>query len=1050
MNSYFYLIAILGLTSLLSKGQGASISEPVTTVEYTRSIRSILDNNANYPDNGHYLIITPPDWEVYLDPLVNWKLRKGHPVTVVTTENTGTTAPEIQTYLQSAMDSWVNPPVYLLLIGDEDVGVPCYFIADPEHPNTPQFVTEHPYTLLLNDDMYPDLFVGRLTVDTLSELLVVINKILLYEKTPYMDGPDWLNRALMLCTVIDVASPQSIVNWARRKMLDYGYTQIDTSYDPMQNDMESVVDPINSGVGFVNYRGTGSPYGFWVGGRNFWAQDVESLSNGPMLPIVTVMTCGAGSYGGGAEIADPSIGESLLRAGTIANPKGAVAYIGPSSTNTHTEYNNIMNIGFYSALFDQGLYTLGEALWSAKLEMWNNYGDGVDRWSQSAVYYHHLYNIQGDPGMQVRKRMPAFLNVSHPDSICNTADNITIQVTDSYGEPVSAYVCVYDQDTPIGKSTNGETSIILPVNTETADSLQVTITGPDLYPYLHTIPIVSSDESLSITEWSINDDLLVAGDSISISLTVFNPDSGVGSTNLTLTPENSDLFSFDNLRFALDSIPSNGNTTIQRSLSGMVLETVDHGSTGDLTLTLYGPSGSSNSFKPLIVQAPHIKVLESQISSDSIASGDTISYSVQLRNSGGVSTGPIWIKPISNEWLSFLSDTLTFDQIEIDETLLIEEQMIAEVSDQYYDGQTVNVIYEIGYGHLVDTISSDLPIGGAEPYAPSAPDAYGYYVFDLNDQSFSKAPSFDWVELDTALGGPGAPIELFDLNWEQDASIVISLPFEVNYYGESYNTATVCSNGWLAFGSSPEVSFHNRTIPSPSGPIAMVAPYWDDLIYDGIAVYQYNDTVNSRFIIEWSGVESIYVNEPFSFQVIIYDTEMHSTPTGDADILFQYLEFEDSILRTNYCTIGIESPDYSTGSLVSYNNEWFSNVNHLQDMNSVLFTTDRGLRIAPTSIKSFNPAQPMKYSLLPPYPNPGNASFTIRFLLEDMSSAQIKIFNLLGQEINDLEIGIVEPGSHKVMWNGQDYSGRNVSSGIYLIQLQTSFGMESHKVVVLK
>lgn len=899
--------------------------------------------------------------------------------------------------------------------------------------------------------MFPDLFVGRLTVDTASELQTVLNKILLYEKTPHIQGADWLNRALMLCTVIDVASPQSIVNWVRHKMLDYGYTQVDTSYDPMQNDMESVITPINNGVGFVNYRGSGDPNGFWVGGRNFWAADLDDLNNGPMLPIVTIMTCGGGAFGDEIYYNDPSIGEALLRAGTVANPKGAVALIGPSSTNTHTEYNNIMNIGFYSAIFDQNLYTLGEALWAAKLEMWNNYGDALDNpWGQSAPYYQHLYNLQGDPGMVIRKKMPEMLIVSHPDSIFNTADVIAVQVTDIFGEPVNAYVCVYDQNAPLGKSTDSEITVYLPVNISSADSLQITVTGPDLYPYLNTIPIVIAEEDLSISEWSINDDFLVAGDSISIALTVLNSDSGIGNATVFLTPENAELFSFDELSFSIDSIPGNATTTFERSLSGIVLTTAAHGSAGNLALSLNAVVSDVNSFKPLTVQAPVIEIISSQIYTDSIAPSDTFSYAIEVKNSGGVSTGPVWIRPISNEWLGMLSDTIHVDQMAVDESVVSGDEIVVQVSPQYYDGQTIEVLYELGHNGMVDTLASDLSLGGVEPYAPSAPDEYGYYVFDTHDQSFSKAPTFNWLELDTSMGGIGTVVDLFISGWDDDFSTQIQLPFEVIYYGEGYNTATVCSNGWLAFGNSPEVSFHNRTIPSPSGPIAMVAPYWDDLTFSGHAIYQYNDISNSRFIIEWSNVECVYVDEPLSFQLIIYNVDAYPTPTGDADILFQYLDFEESVLRTNYCTIGIESPDYSTGSLVSYNNEWFSNVGALHDMSTVLFTTDRGLRIAPTSITNTGISRPTEHALLPPFPNPSNASFSIPFILKDMSSSHIKIFNILGQEVLFIDLGMLPAGYHKATWSGQDVHGENISSGIYLIQLTTSFSIESLKVVVLK
>ena len=47
----------------------------------------------------------------------------------------------------------------------------------------------------------------------------------------------------------------------------------------------------------------------------FGDNDVNSTSNGFMLPVATVITCGTGSFG------DDSLIESFIRAGTPSTPK---------------------------------------------------------------------------------------------------------------------------------------------------------------------------------------------------------------------------------------------------------------------------------------------------------------------------------------------------------------------------------------------------------------------------------------------------------------------------------------------------------------------------------------------------------------------------------------------------------------------------------------------------------------------------------------------------------------------------------------------------------
>ena len=93
-----------------------------------------------------------------------------------------------------------------------------------------------------------------------------------------------------------------------------------------------MVDQINEGVGYLNYRGF---YGF----SNFTQNDVDALSNGYKLPFLTTLTCDTGSF----ETDNSCIVESLLRAGSVASPKGAIAAIGTAQPYTHTAFNNIVN-----------------------------------------------------------------------------------------------------------------------------------------------------------------------------------------------------------------------------------------------------------------------------------------------------------------------------------------------------------------------------------------------------------------------------------------------------------------------------------------------------------------------------------------------------------------------------------------------------------------------------------------------------------------------------------------------------------------------------------
>jgi hypothetical protein len=155
---------------------------------------------------------------------------------------------------------------------------------------------------------------------------------------------------------------------------------------------------------------------------------------------------------------------------------------------------------------------------------------------------------------------------------------------------------------------------------------------------------------------------------------------------------------------------------------------------------------------------------------------------------------------------------------------------------------------------LVNT-SVIVPLGGEsnlEIYLDSprslaeGPDVYGYYAYDLLDDSL--APSFDWIEITPSLGGPGQG----GLPAGNDRSMVLAMPFPFEFYGESFDTLTVNENGWISPSTSSLGFFSNGSIPGASGPSGMLAIFWDNLFHVNDAeVSWWYDEPNGRLVIEY-------------------------------------------------------------------------------------------------------------------------------------------------------------------------------------------------------
>ncbi len=91
------------------------------------------------------------------------------------------------------------------------------------------------------------------------------------------------------------------------------------------------------------------------------------------------------------------------------------------------------------------------------------------------------------------------------------------------------------------------------------------------------------------------------------------------------------------------------------------------------------------------------------------------------------------------------------------------------------------------------------------------------------------------------------------------------------------------------------------------------------------------------------------------------------------------------------------------------------------------------------------------------YPNPFNYTTLIHFEVNSSQSTvqgpvptTLKIYNILGQQVRTLLDEEKIPGNYQVIWDGKDYKGKFVPSGIYFYQLTVGKYSESKKMLFLK
>ena len=145
-----------------------------------------------------------------------------------------------------------------------------------------------------------------------------------------------------------------------------------------------------------------------------------------------------------------------------------------------------------------------------------------------------------------------------------------------------------------------------------------------------------------------------------------------------------------------------------------------------------------------------------------------------------------------------------------------------------------------------------------------------------------------WVTTSTPTGVTG-----------DDASASLTLPFTFTFFGTSYTTVQVGSNGILQLGACDGcASYAPQTLPNATAPNTLIAALWRDLnpSAGGTITYLSSPT---QFVVTWSNVPNYGTVTGQTFQAILLP---------DGRIRLQY----QTITTVDPTTVGIENPTGAT------------------------------------------------------------------------------------------------------------------------------------------
>ena len=891
-----------------------------------------------------------------IENLLDWRHKRGYTVYTASTSQTGTSTNSIKNYIQNAYEDFDPKPEFVTLIGDVSgsYSIPAF----TENWSGYSGKGDNPYGLLNGDDLYPDVVIGRMSVENSSDIATVVNKIIHYEKASYIaqTGTDWYESAALAGDPSNSGVSTIITNMFINDMLDeYEFENVDTQYNNGWSSFMS--NKLNSGVLFLNYRG-------YIGVSGFGSGNINNLNNGYMLPFATVLTCDTGSFG--SSWGGEALSESFFRAGSENIPKGAIASVGTATSGTHTMYNNIVDMGIYWGLFPGNAQTAGEALVHGKLHLIKTYPSNS---GNMVNIFTHWNNLMGDPATHLWTDTPRELSVNYNSNLSLGSNFIEVAVNDENNNALKDALVTLLMGNDIifeNRLTDNSGNAFFHIEDIPEGSISVTVTMKNKIPHEGTISVTDAvlpvnvvaenisiyDDGMAFPLTGNNDGLFNPGETVSLAIPIKNFGSST-QTNLTVElTADIDLITFldGNSIETITSIGANEEIILSYFIS--LNESAMDGEELGLRIRISDENiNEANGYLPVNVVGGRLIVNNyTFITGSTINPGETKNIQIELKNIGNIGVDNISGELIiPGSTFTVADNNISWNLINANSSVLSSNSIEITANENIINGTVIpvqlNLTSSSGYNHSEPL---HIQVGTATITDPLGPDQHGYYIYDSGDLGYNLAGIYDWIEIDPDYGGSGTNLNLNnsgDGNPSLQQTTTVNLPFDFSFYGIEYSQVTICTNGWITFGDSEMTSFRNYPVPGAGGPSPMIAAFWDDLKTSNNGdVYTFYNPNMDAFIIEWSDMRNDGGNDDQDFQIILYDT---LTPTGDGEIKIQYKTVNNTSnsgggwapFHGSYATVGIEDHTSTDGLQYSFNNQYPETALSLADESALFITT---------------------------------------------------------------------------------------------------------------
>ena len=480
------------------------------------------------------LVVANRMFEDAMEPWITWKTEKGFVMDVNYTDEIGTTANAIKTFITGKYNEGVangQAPTFLIIIGDQGQ-VPESQMGSATHK-----VTDLYYYAVAGNDVFGDMFHSRFTCETVQEFNNALAKSMMYEQYT-MPDPSYLSNVLLIAGWDSSWNPRigkPTIQYATNYYYNaaHGFANV---YEFLQTPYNNPYASMNTGINFVNYTAHG--------GDTSWSDPSFSVSNANALtnsgkPFLAMGNCCLAANWG---YSSKSLGEALL----IGQDKGAYAYIGsPVETYWYEDYyfgvgaTNTMNqmptyegssMGTYDAQFRDDWNCVTAVPYVGNLAVAYGHAGGYQG-SVSDQYYWEAYHVLGDGSVTPYHTNPIENTVSHMPTLPIGMDFYTVSA-----DPGS-YVGISKDGILYGAGEIGaEGTADIPIEPITSGgNVKIVVTHPQRQPYIAEVPAASMTGAyVAVDSYVLSADQANYGETLDMNITVKNVGT-LTASNITAT-----------------------------------------------------------------------------------------------------------------------------------------------------------------------------------------------------------------------------------------------------------------------------------------------------------------------------------------------------------------------------------------------------------------------------------------------------------------------------------------------------------------------------------